>query len=109
MIIKFIFSIPLKSIRDYARRVMELPPLPEYITIRGPYNNDAVGAGNQTITSYEFDESRSAEAWKSVFKQLDTFHAVAGFTFAAEKLSKEKGLEKYRTSIEHQRKDSERY
>ena len=94
MIIKCIFSIPVKSIRDYARQVMELPPLPGYIRIRGPYINDAVGAGNQTITLYEFDEARSAEAWKSIFKQLDAFHAVPGFTFAAEILSKDKRVRK---------------
>jgi hypothetical protein len=94
MVIKCIFSIPLKSIKDYARQVMELPPLPEYISIRGPYINDDVGAGNQTITLYEFEESKSAEAWKSIFKQLDAFHAVAGFTFAAEILSKDKRVRK---------------
>ena len=93
MVIKCIFSIPLKSIRDYARQVMELPPLPDYITIRGPHIDD-VGGGNQTITLYEFEESRSAEAWKSIFKQLDAFHAVAGFTFAAEMLSKDKRVRK---------------
>ena len=88
MIIKCIFSIPVKSIRDYARQVMELPSLPEYITIRGPYINDAVGAGNQTITLYEFDEARSAEAWKSIFKQLDAFHGIPGFSFSAQVMAK---------------------
>ncbi len=94
MVIKCIFSIPLKSIKDYARQITELPPLPEYITIRGPYINDTVGEGNQTITLYEFDESRSAEAWKSIFNQLDAFHAVPGFTFAAEILSKDRRARK---------------
>ena len=94
MVIKCIFSIPLKSIRDYARQVTELPPLPEYITIRGPYIHDAVGVGNQTITLYEFEESKSAEAWKSIFKQLDAFHSVPGFSFAAEILSKDKRARK---------------
>jgi hypothetical protein len=90
MIIKCIFSMPSKSIRDYSRQALELAPLPAYITIRGPYINDSVGAGNQAITLYEFDESRFAEAWKSIFGQLDAFHGVPGFTFAAEVLSKEK-------------------
>ena len=94
MVIKCTISIPLKSIGDYAKQITALPPLPEYITIRGPYINDAVGTGNETITLYEFDESRSAEAWKSIFKQLDAFHAVPGFTFAAEILSKDKRVRK---------------
>ncbi len=89
MIIKCTFSIPLKSIRDYARQISELPPLPEYITKRGPYIDDAVGASNQTITIYEFDESKFPEGWKSIFKQLDVFHGIPGFTFSAQVLGKE--------------------
>ncbi len=88
MIIKCIFSIPLKSIRDYARQINELPSLPEYITVRGPYINDAVGAGNQTISIYEFDESKFPEGWKSIFKQLDAFHGVPGFSFSAQVMAK---------------------
>ena len=94
MVIKCIFSIPPKSIKDYARQVMELPLLPEYITIRGPYTNDAVEVGNETITLYEFDDSRYAEAWKIIFKQLDAFHGITGFTFTAELLSKNKKVKK---------------
>jgi hypothetical protein len=88
MIIKCTFSIPLKSIRDYGRQIAELPPLPEYISKRGPYIDDAVGASNQTITIYEFDESKFPEGWKNIFKQLDAFHGVPGFTFSAQILGK---------------------
>ena len=88
MIIKCTFSIPLKSIRDYATQIAELPPLPEYITKRGPYIDDAIGASNQTITVYEFDESKYPEGWKCIFKALDAFKGVPGFTFATEILSK---------------------
>ena len=88
MVIKCIFSIPLKSIRDYASQIAEQPPLPEYITKRGPYIDDAAGASNQTVTIYEFDESRFPEGWKRIFEQLDVFHGVPGFTFSAQVLGK---------------------
>jgi hypothetical protein len=88
MTAKCTFSIPLKSIRDYASQIAELPPLPEYITKRGPYIDDAVGASNQTITIYEFDESKYPEAWKNIFKQLDAFHGIPGFTFSAQVMAK---------------------
>lgn len=88
MTIKCTFSIPLKSIRDYATQIAELPPLPEYITKRGPYIDDAVGASNQTVTIYEFDESKSPEGWKSIFEQLDVFHGVPGFSFSAQVMAK---------------------
>jgi hypothetical protein len=89
MIIKCTFSIPLKSIRDYATQIAELPPLPEYITKRGPYIDDAIGASNQTITVYEFDESKYPEAWKNIFKQLDAFHGIPGFSFSAQVMGKD--------------------
>jgi hypothetical protein len=50
MIIKCTFQILLEDIRDYTRQVMDLPPLPEYITKRGPYIKEKGGAGNQIIT-----------------------------------------------------------
>ena len=78
----------MKSVKDYARQIGELPPMPEYITIKGPHLNDAIGAGNQTITIYEFDESKYPEAWKSIFRELDAFKGVPGFTFSTEILAK---------------------
>ncbi len=88
MVIKCTFSIPLKSIRDYALQIAEQPPLPEYITKKGPYIDDAAGASNQTVTIYEFDESKFPEGWKRIFEQLDVFHGVPGFTFSAQVLGK---------------------
>jgi hypothetical protein len=88
MVIKYTFSIPLESIRDCAKQVTELSSLPEFITLRGPYINDAVGAENQIIALYEFDKSKFPEALQNISKQLDAFQGIRGLTFSAQVAAK---------------------
>jgi hypothetical protein len=92
MIIKCTFQILLEDIRDYTRQVMDLPPLPEYITKRGPYIKEKGGAGNQIITIYEFDKSKLSEAWENISKQVDAVRGVSGFTLSAHVLRKGKNF-----------------
>ncbi len=96
MVIKFTFSIPLKSMRDCASQIMALPPLPEYITKRGPYINDGSQASNEIITIYEFDKSKFAEAYEKISKHIDVFRGVPGFTFSAKLLTKGREIKAFR-------------
>jgi hypothetical protein len=84
MIIKCSFSIPLKAIGDYNRQAKKLPPLPIYITKRGPYIDETKGTANRITTVYEFDKSRLSEAWKNISIHLDVFRAVQGFSLSAQ-------------------------
>jgi len=95
MVIKCTFSIPLKSIKDYASQIMALPPLPEYITKRGPYINSGSEASNKIIIIYEFDESRFAEAYENISKHIDVFRGVPGFTYSAKLLTKGKEIKPF--------------
>ena len=90
MVIKCAFSITLEGIREQARKVIGLSPIPGYITKRGPYIKENGGAGDQIITIYEFDESKLSEAWEIISKQLDAFRGVPGFTLSAHLLAKGK-------------------
>jgi len=94
MVISCIFSYPLKSAKDYAQLVAELPPLPEYITMKGSYTNRAAEEDITTIALYGFEKSRFAEATKHIFNQLGAFHVVSGFTFSARVLAEGKEVEK---------------
>ena len=98
MAIKYNFSIPLKSIREYAKRVSELPPLPEYITKRGPYIHDAV----QIIVVYEFDKAKIAEAWEVISKHFEVFRSIPGFTLDSPVSEKGEGVRGYRFNLENQ-------
>lgn len=84
MVIKGTFFYPLESEKAFTRCVKELPPLPEYVTVKGPFILGAAGKGKKTVSLYEFEESRFAEASKHIFKQLEAFRAVPGFTFSAQ-------------------------
>jgi hypothetical protein len=90
VIIKCAFSIPLEGIREQARKVIGLSPMPGYITKRGPYIKENGGTGDQVIVIYEFDKSKLSEAWEIISKQLDTLRGVPGFTLSAHLLAKGK-------------------
>ena len=84
MVIKGTVSCPPKSAKEYAKRVTNLLPLPEYITIKGPYTKSTSREGITAITLYEFEESRFAEASKHIFHSLGAFYGVPGFTFSTQ-------------------------
>lgn len=95
---KFSFSIPLKNIKEYARKVIELPPLPEYINKRGPYIHEVV----KIMVVYEFDKGKIAEAWEIIWKHLDAFRSIPGFTLSAPILGKGKEVKGYGMNPENQ-------
>ena len=84
MVIRFTVSIPSRRIKEFTGQIAKSPPLPEYITKRGPYINGTGGADNKIITTYEFDKSRLAEAWKSILKQLEVLQGVPGLSLSAQ-------------------------
>ena len=95
MIIRCTFSVPLERIRDYAKEVSRLCPLPEYITRRGPYIKETTGAGGKIIIFYEFEESKTVEAWETISKQVDTFRVIPGFSLSAHILGKGKEVKRF--------------
>jgi len=96
--IKLGFSIPLKSIKEYAKTVIELPPLPEYITRRGPYIHDDI----QIMAVYEFDRAKIAEAREILSKHFEAFHSIPGFILHSQILEKDKRLKGYRINSGNQ-------
>jgi hypothetical protein len=83
MVIKFTLSVPLEDISPYVKKISELPALPEFIAKRGPFIINGEGDKNRIITTYDFNESRLAEAWDIIFNQLHIFRDLPGFTFSA--------------------------
>ena len=83
MIVKCTLSVSLKNIGLYAGKLSELPPLPEYITRRGPFIHNGIGEDDRIISIYEFDRSRLTEAWEIISNHLDIFRDIPGFIFFA--------------------------
>jgi len=83
MVVKCTLSVSLKNIGAYAGKLSTLPPLPGYITRRGPFIHDDVEGEDRIVTIYEFDKSRLEDAWEIISNQLDAFHDIPGFAFSA--------------------------
>jgi len=83
MIIKCALSVPEDSIGFYARQFSELPPLPDYITKKGPYINNKEGAAHQIITVYHFSKFKLSEAQEFIFRHLDPLRGLPGFSLSA--------------------------
>ena len=84
MIIISLTSYPTESVNDMCKRFMELPPLADYITMKGPYISSDLGEGIKGITIYEFDESRYPEAVQYLGERMATLFGVPGFTYSLE-------------------------
>ena len=84
MVLISMISNPPESGKEMIKRSMQLPRLPEYIRTIGPYINSTVGEGIKTLTIYEFEDSKFAEASKHINNLLQAFIGVPGFTFSLE-------------------------
>jgi hypothetical protein len=83
MVIKCTLSVPLESIKNYARQLSELPPLPDYINRKGPYMNIREGGNHQIIIIYKIDKSKFGEARENISKQLRSLDGLPEFTLSA--------------------------
>ena len=61
---------------------MELPSLPDFITRRGPYISSGIGEGIQTISLYEFDNTRMAEALITAGNYYVAMRDIPGFNYS---------------------------
>ena len=82
MVIINLTSYPTDSSKAIGKRFLELPPLADYITMKGPYVNSVISEGIKGITIYEFDDSKYPEASKFLNERMATLIGVPGFTYS---------------------------
>lgn len=75
-------TYPPASAKDAGKCFKELPPLPDYITMRGPYIQSATGAGIRGMVVYECDRSRLAEAIEVIGDRITKYFDVPGYTYS---------------------------
>jgi len=83
MVIKCVLSVPAESIKYYARQFLELPPLPEYISKKGPYVNNREGSPHQIITLYHFNKFKLTESQEIISNHLGSLRGLPGYTLSA--------------------------
>jgi hypothetical protein len=83
MIILSTSSFPPESAKEIGKRFTERVPLPDYITMRGPYILPRQGDGVQSITIYEVDRpTRIAEAVEFLSNEQAKYFGVPGYTYS---------------------------
>ncbi|NTW17376.1 MAG: hypothetical protein HGA41_07970 [Syntrophaceae bacterium] len=75
-------SYPPESVQEFAKRFIAQPPMPAYITMKGPYVSSDVGVGIKTLVIYEFDKSKMAEAIQIITARYAKYFGVPGFTYS---------------------------
>ena len=81
MVIIGMISFPTESSKEMGKRFMAIPPLPTYITRKGPYVGSELGVGIKLISIWEYDPSKMAEAVEFVGNYYAHFIGVPGFTY----------------------------
>jgi hypothetical protein len=72
---------PTESANDIGKRFLELPPLPDYITMKGPYVHGMMEGGIQGIELFELDKSRLAEGIEYVSNRYVAYFGISGFRY----------------------------
>lgn len=75
-------SFPTESSKEMGKRFMEIPPLPTYITKKGPYFSSELGVGIKAISIFESDPSKMAEANEYISNYYATYIGVPGYTYS---------------------------
>ena len=73
---------PPASAKDIGKAFLELPPLPEYITMKGPFVLGDTERGIRSILIYECDNSKLADALQVVGDRVTNYFDVPGYTYS---------------------------
>ena len=82
MVIIGFSSYPTESVKEFAKRFMEQPPLPAYITMRGPYVSSEVGKGIVSFGIFEVEQSKISEAMQVITARYAKYFGVPGYTYS---------------------------
>lgn len=83
MVIITIVSYPPEQTKEINKRFRELPPLPSYMKMKGPYFSGEVGEGIKALILYEYDQTKIKEALEYVGTRLAKYFGVPGFTYSS--------------------------
>ena len=83
MVIMSIVSYPPEQAKEVVKRMGELPPVPSYMTMKGPYVSGELGTGIKAIILYEYDQTKTKEAMEYVGTRIAKYFGVPGFTYSA--------------------------
>jgi len=81
MIIVSNVTYPPESTREIAKRYLTAPPLPDFITKKGPYISASRRTGMHSLTYYELDNTRLAQGLQAIGESLAIYFGVPGYQY----------------------------
>ena len=85
MIIATTIFFSEEKVSETKRHIKELPPVPGYIHMRGPYIASVKPGGDiQVINLFEFDESRLDEARKFISARMMAYNRMINMTYSVD-------------------------
>ena len=81
MVIIGMITFPTESSKEMGKRFKDIPPLPAYITKKGPYFSGELGLGIKGLSIFEFDPSKMAEANEFIANYYAIYIGVPGYTY----------------------------
>ena len=74
-------SFPQESANDVGKRFLELPPVPDFMTLKGPYIKGKKKNGIQALEIYELDKSKIAEGIEFVTNRCVKYFGISGYVY----------------------------
>jgi hypothetical protein len=81
MVIILTMSFPVASSTEAGKCMLNLPPLPSYMTMKGPFVNPEVGSGQKIMALFEFDQTKTGEVMELLGNRYVPYFGVPGFTY----------------------------
>ena len=82
----------VKSYEEIHKRISEITPLPESLSINGPYARFISKSLIKSIAIYNFHESKFSEALEYIVKRLSSCDGIPGYTYHTKIWEDEKRL-----------------
>ena len=82
MVIIGMNSFPPESANEIGKRFLELPPVPDYITMKGPYIHSMMEGGIQGVEVFELDKAKLAEGVEYVSNRYVRYFGIPGFRYS---------------------------
>ncbi len=82
MVIITVVSYPPEQTKEVNKVFRELPPVPSYVKMKGPYFSGELGEGIKALIIYEYDQTKTKEAMEYVGTRLAKYFGVPGFTYS---------------------------
>jgi hypothetical protein len=81
MIIVMNISFPTESAKKMGESFINAPPLPDFLTRRGPYISSTNTEGVKSLSIFELESSNIAEGMTAVSDYATSFFGVPGFAY----------------------------